>query len=128
MNHRQANEAERAHFLEQLQGCQQENRPIVYLDESGFNRMVTGLMPVHLKAGHVMAHTTGSLKTKPMLQAIHNGKLLTVGLYGCSTNSDIFHHRVGALLLPELPQNSAAVTDNAAFHKKSEVVQNPVSA
>ncbi|PSJ79415.1 transposase, partial [Neisseria iguanae] len=38
--------------------------------------------------------------------AIHNGKLL---------------NRVGSLLLPELPQNSAAVTDNAAFHERADI-------
>lgn len=49
--------------------------------------------------------------------AIHNDQLFSVGLYDCSINSNIFHHWVKTLLLPELPQNSVIVMDNATFHK-----------
>ncbi|OAV15196.1 hypothetical protein [Moraxella catarrhalis] len=36
MNHPQADETKRTYFTQQLQAYEQNNRPIIYLDESGF--------------------------------------------------------------------------------------------
>ncbi len=55
-----------------------------------------------------------------MLLAIYNNELFAVGLFESSINSDIFHYWVENLLLPELPENSIIVMDNATFHMNEE--------
>lgn len=52
--------------------------------------------------------------------AIYEGLLFGVNLFDCSIDSDVFHHWVKHTLLPELPENSVIVMDNATFHKRSD--------
>lgn len=50
-----------------------------------------------------------------------------MSLYDCHINSDVFHHWVANILIPELPKDSVIVMDNATFHKRSdtqELIQN----
>ncbi|SUO96081.1 Uncharacterised protein [Suttonella ornithocola] len=49
--------------------------------------------------------------------------MFALRLYDGSINSDIFSHWVREALLPELPKNSVIVMDNAAFHKRSDIVK-----
>ena len=52
--------------------------------------------------------------------ALYNGDLITVGLFECSIDSDVFHAWVTALLLKKTPKNSVIIMDNASFHKRSD--------
>ncbi len=36
-------------------------------------------------------------------------------------NADVFHARISRELLPELPDSSVIVMDNAAFHKRGDI-------
>ncbi len=54
-----------------------------------------------------------ALTAKPSV-ALH---LLTVGLFQANVNADIFTAWVKQDLLPQLPENSVIVMDNATFHK-----------
>ena len=47
-------------------------------------------------------------------------QLFAVGLFDCKINSDVFHFWVEHFLIPELPNNSVVVMDNATFHKRSD--------
>ena len=49
--------------------------------------------------------------------------LLTVSLFECSINSDVFHSWVEQDLLPKLPAKSVIVMDNATFHKRQDTQQ-----
>lgn len=46
------------------------------------------------------------------------GKLFAVGLFDSTVNGDVFEAWTKQTLLPELPQNSVIIMDNAAFHKR----------
>ncbi|ATD65628.1 hypothetical protein [Neisseria weixii] len=59
-------------------------------------------------AGHHQTNAVG---------ALFHGKLFAVGLFDCSIDRRIFDAWSERVLIPELPQNSVAVMDNAAFHK-----------
>uniref|UniRef100_UPI00037392B8 transposase n=1 Tax=Acinetobacter lwoffii TaxID=28090 RepID=UPI00037392B8 len=55
--------------------------------------------------------------------AIHEGKLFSVGLFDCKINSDVFHFWIEQFLIPVLPENSVVVMDNAAFHKRADILE-----
>ena len=55
--------------------------------------------------------------------AIHKGYLFSVGLFDCKINSDVFHFWIEQFLIPELPENSVVVMDNAAFHKRADILE-----
>lgn len=122
MRHPQSDEGKRADFTQQLQSYEQSNRPIIYLDESGFKSH--DYRPYAYASRGQKCHDTYNWQLKNItnaIGAIHNGQLFSVGLYNCSINSHIFHHWVKTLLLPQLPQNSVIVMDNAAFHKRQDI-------
>ncbi|WP_171532121.1 transposase [Acinetobacter defluvii] len=52
---------------------------------------------------------------------IYQNKLFAVGLFDCKVNSDVLHFWVEKFLIPELPENSVIVMDNAAFHKRQDI-------
>lgn len=46
---------------------------------------------------------------------------LTVCLFDCNIDSDIFYSWLTKDLLPKTPENSVIVMDNASFHKRSDM-------
>ncbi len=44
--------------------------------------------------------------------------LLTVSLFDCNINSDVFHAWAQQDLIPKLPEGAVIVMDNATFHKR----------
>lgn len=48
-------------------------------------------------------------------------RLLTVSLVNGSVDADVFYAWVSHELLPELPDNSVVLMDNAAFHKRGDI-------
>ena len=49
--------------------------------------------------------------------------MLTVSLFSCNINSDVFHAWAVQDLLPKLPENAVIVMDNATFHKHQDTQQ-----
>ena len=49
--------------------------------------------------------------------------LLTVSLFSCNINSDVFHAWAVQDLLTKLPENAVIVMDNATFHKRQDTQQ-----
>lgn len=56
-----------------------------------------------------------------VIGALLNNELLTVTLVDGSIDADVFHAWLRHELLPELPDNSVVVMDNAAFHKRDDI-------
>ena len=55
--------------------------------------------------------------------ALLKDKLLNVNLIDGSIDADVFYAWISHELLPGLPDNSAVVMDNAAFHKRGDIQQ-----
>lgn len=49
--------------------------------------------------------------------------LLTVSLFSGAINANAFYAWVEQDLLPQLPQNSVVIMDNASFHKRADIRQ-----
>lgn len=99
-------------------------RPIVYIDESGFavdaprthgyaakGRRCYGLRDWHCR-GRVNA-----------IGAILNFEFLTVELWDCNIDSDVFYAWFTQSMLAKLPKSSVLVMDNAAFHKRKDILE-----
>lgn len=54
--------------------------------------------------------------------AIIGFTLLTVCLFNCNINSDVFYAWLTEDLIPKIPQNSVIVMDNASFHKRRDMI------
>lgn len=53
--------------------------------------------------------------------ALIKGTLLSVSLFPCNINADVFCAWVTQDLVPKLPASSVVVMDNAAFHKREDI-------
>ena len=122
LNHPKADAELRCLFLEQLHQFEKDNRPIVFLDESGFKSHDNRPHGYSNKGQKCFGEYNWQLKNQTnAIGAIYNNQLFAVGLYDCSVNSDVFHSWVSQLLLPNLPKNSVIVMDNATFHKRQDI-------
>ena len=122
LNHPKADAELRFLFLKQLHQFEDEDRPIIFLDESGFKSHDNRPHGYSYKGQKCFGEYNWQLKNQTnAIGAIYNNQLFAVGLYDCSINSDVFHSWVSQLLLPNLPKNSVIVMDNATFHKRQDV-------
>ncbi|MDN3503563.1 transposase [Psychrobacter sp. 5A.1] len=86
-----------------------QDRPIIYLDESGFKSHDNRPHGYCYKGQKCFSEYNWQLKNQT--NAIRNNQLFAVGLYDCSIDSNLFHSWVTQLLVPELPKNSVIVMD-----------------
>ncbi|ULJ61528.1 IS630 family transposase [Wielerella bovis] len=109
-------------FLSLKQQYEQEKRPIVYIDESGFKNQT--YRPYAYAPRGQVCHGNHNWQIKNITNAIgalYQNQLIAVGLYEFSINSDVFYSWVQNILLPQLPPNSVLVMDNATFHKRQDI-------
>lgn len=121
LKHPKADEVLRAQFKVSLADYHREHRAIIYLDESGFKShdyRPYGYAPVGKPC---FGTYNWQLKNQSnAIGALYKGLLFALNLFDCSIDSDVFHHWVRYTLLPELPENSVIVMDNATFHKRKD--------
>jgi transposase len=101
-----------------------EQRPIVYLDESGF---AMDAPRTHGYSGRGTRcygqrdwHEKGRLNA---IGAIVAFELIAVALWECNIDSDVFLAWVQKALLPSAPPTSVVVMDNATFHKRADIIR-----
>ena len=101
-----------------------DNRPIVYIDESGFSIDDPRTRGYSLKGTRCYAskdwHAKGRVNA---IGSITGFKLFNVCLFDGNINSDVFHTWVTQELLPAVPKNAVIVMDNATFHKRSDTIE-----
>jgi transposase len=99
-----------------------DNRPIVYVDESGFAVDAPRNSGYSLKGERCYAkkdwHAKGRVNA---IGAITDFKLFNVCLFNANINSDIFYAWLTQELLPNVPDNAVIVLDNATFHKRNDI-------
>lgn len=109
-------------FLSLKQKYEQSHHPIVYIDESGFKNQTYRPYAYAPKGQTCHARYDWQIKnTSNAIGALYQNQLIAVGLYEFGINSDAFYSWVKDVLLPQLPQNSVLVMDNATFHKRQDI-------
>lgn len=93
------------------------------MDESGFRK--SWLRPYGYSAKGKRCygrHDWQGRNQTNAIGALHGGNLFAVGLFDCSITREIFSCWLKKLLIPNLPEKSVVVMDNATFHKGKDIV------
>ena len=120
--HPKADEAAREKHQLDIALLKGEGRPIVYIDESGFE-VDSCRDQGYTKRGQ-RCKDTKDWQAKGRINAIGAllaGVLLTIALFTGTINSDVFYQWIVDDLLPKLPKNAVLVMDNASFHKRDDI-------
>ena len=124
LSHPRVNVFDRFSFVCTIARYKLQGYHILYLDESGFavdQPRTHGYSPIgercHAKKDW---HARGRINA---IGAIIGFTFLTVSLFNCNINSDVFYAWLTQDLLPKLPPNTVIVMDNASFHKRADMVQ-----
>ena len=97
--------------------------PIVYLDESGFAQSMPRLYGYAPKGSRCYGEHDWQAKGRiNVIGAIIEHQLITVSLFECNVNADVFYSWVTQDLLPKLSEASVIVMDNASFHKREDIL------
>ena len=96
----------------------EQHLPLVYIDESGFQSESTRLHSYSPQGTRAEAEFNWQLKNcSNAIGALTENRLLTVGVFDCSVNPEVFECWIEQDLLPKLKETSVLIMDNATFHK-----------
>ena len=123
MSHPKADDDARQSFQRQINAYEKEDKPIVYIDESGFSKDMPrthGYAPVGKRCyGTQDWNAKGRTNA---IGAIIDNIFVALGLFESNVNADVFLSWTEQTLLPSLPKNCVIVMDNAAFHKRKDIL------
>lgn len=123
-NHVKADFKAREAFKERREVHKKEGRPIISIDEAGFAYDMPrthGYAPKGERChGFFDWHAKGRTNA---IGALLGKILLTISLFQCNVDSDVFHTWVMQDLLPKLPSRSVLMLDNASFHKRCDTLR-----
>lgn len=109
-------------FLSKITRYRLRGMNIIYIDESGFAVDSPRICGYSEKGARCYAgkdwHARGRLNA---IGAIIGFVFLTVCLFDCNIDSEVFYTWLTEDLLPKVPSNSVIVMDNAAFHKRIDM-------
>ena len=95
---------------------------IAYIDESGFAHDMPRTHGYSKKGKRCYGqHDWGAKGRTNAIGALIGGTLIAIGLISGSVNTEVFTCWVQQILLPNLPEESIVVMDNASFHKGSDM-------
>lgn len=123
LKHPKANEELRTDFRRLITQYENDGKTIVYLDESGFAQDMPRTHGYSAKG--VRSYGTHDWHSKGRLNAIGaiiGMTFLTLSVFDCSINSDVFYAWLTQDLLPKVKPDSVIVMDNATFHKRSDML------
>jgi len=122
LRHPKADSPARAVFALKIKAYEDEGRPIVDIDESGFahdSARSHGCSEMGKRCYGTF--DWGAKGRTNAIGVLIKGTLLSVSLFPCNTNADVFCAWVTQDLVPKLPASSVVVMDNAAFHKRENI-------
>lgn len=124
LNHPRADYLSRLAFICTVTRYRIQGRTLIYLDESGFavDQPRTHGYSAKGKRCHALKdwHARGRLN---VIGAIIGFVFLTVCLFDCNIDSNVFYAWLTHDLLPKSPSNSVIIMDNATFHKRSDMIE-----
>lgn len=119
MRHPKADVAARHAFQRKIEKYHKDNKPIVYLDESGFAADMPRTHGYSMRGARCHGkHDWHARGRTNVLGALLGGAMLTVGLTPSNIDANIFNLWLQNDVLPKLPPDTVIVMDNATFHKR----------
>ena len=123
MIHPKANDEARVCFREKISAYEKAGKEIVYLDESGFAQCMPrlyGYAKVGSRCyGNHGWHARGRVN---VIGAIIGATFVTLSVFSCYINSDVFYAWLTQDLLPKISKDAVIVMDNASFHKREDML------
>lgn len=121
MQHPKADADERQSFRKRIDAYEQQGRPIVYIDESGFALDQPRTHGYSLRGQRCPGtHNWNARGRVNVIGALLAGALLSVGLTSANVDAEIFNLWLAGDLIPKLPPAAVLIMDNATFHKRSD--------
>lgn len=122
MIHPKADQKARSDFSEKISKYEKEGREIVYLDESGFAQCMPRLYGYAKRGERCYGkhdwHARGRVN---VIGAIIGAAFVTLSVFPCYVNSDVFYAWLTQDLLPKISKEAVIVMDNASFHKRTDM-------
>ena len=108
----------RSAFCQQIDVYEKSGRAIVYIDESGFSHDMPRLYGYAPKGQRCYGtHDWGAKGRTNVIGALLGRTLLTITLFNCTINTEVYTSWIEQDLIPKLPPQCVVVMDNATFHK-----------
>ena len=124
LKHPKADESARSAFSQRIEKYKEEGRCLLYLDESGFAQSMPRSHGYSRKGERCYgAHDWHKKGRINVIGAMINTLFVTLSLFSCSINSDVFYAWLTQDLLPKVEVGTVIVMDNATFHKRSDMVE-----
>lgn len=109
-------------FCQRIDELEREEKPIVYIDESGFAHDMPRTHGYSNKGNRCYGtHDWGAKGRTNAIGAITGNTLIAIALVSGSVNTAVFTSWVEQVLLPNLHQKSVIIMDNASFHKGKDM-------
>ena len=124
LKHPKADAVKRATFISTINTYEQEGRPIIYLDESGFPDDMPrthGYSKIGQRCYGI--YDWESKKRTNIIGALLGTVLLTATLYTENMNTDRFYQWITKELLPKVEPKTIIVMDNVTFHRRKDIRQ-----
>ena len=122
--HPKANEEKRTTFKNRIAKYKEEGRSIVYIDESGFAHDMPrthGYSTVGERC-YSTQHWNAKGRTN-VISGLSGDSLIGCGIVNANVDTYVFNTWLEKILIPDLPQNSIVVMDNASFHKSDKTTK-----
>ena len=105
-------------FKKKIEDYNKNGNPVIYIDESGFAYDMPRTHGYSSIGKRCSGTSNWNAKgRKNVIGAINDAKFIACGICDYNINSDVFNLWTEKFLIPNLPDNSVVVMDNAAFHK-----------
>lgn len=109
-------------FCQTVEDLEKEGRSIAYIDESGFAHDMPRTHGYSVKGQRCYGkHDWGAKGRTNAIGALIGSTLVAIGLLTGSVNTEVFTCWVKEILLPNIPEKTVIVMDNAAFHKGEDM-------
>ena len=129
LQHPRANAEARIAFQERIEYLEQSGKPIIYLDESGFAVDMPRTHGYSAIGDRCYSLCDWNAKGRVnVIGALLGTMLISLSLFACNVDSDVFHGWVVGDLLLHAPKGSVIVMDNATFHKREDTRQAIIDA
>lgn len=123
-SHPKADENLRKAFLQKVETYQEQKKPLVFIDESGFSNGLARNYGYSPKGQPCYGCKDWLAKGRTnAIAALLGTTLLTVTLFDGNINSHVFYSWMTQCLIPVLPQKSVLFMDNVSFHKREDILQ-----
>ena len=121
MRHPKADVGKRTIFEKKIHEYEEEGRSIVYVDESGFAHdmaRIHGYSPIGDRCYGTQDWNAKGRQN--VIAGLFGDSLIGCGIVEANVDTEIFNTWIEKIFIPDLPENSVVVMDNAAFHKSEK--------